>query len=377
MKPRTFLTMKSVALAGGFLLFIFLFSAFRLPPSAYPMSDFHEKFLHEGRGSWLGRFTGGGTPKAPRSFFGAFGKHPGWNDHLDDIGLETDSLVLAKQSLYVEGIGGQLNSGAWEKIYWEDKFPAFEHILLWRRWGQTLVGRMWSSSDGKKRGLYPMVVCAQVEGAPLGWTLRQVLPQLDALESSCRATDVATDVIALLGLERNRLRRAVGALPGMDEAALSSAETPPAPLPAFEDESLSAEATESALRFLYCLHSQCADYAPGGAGSHGKTNPRELRVTAGVESQDVTLWRWCALLETLLDPATPLLLLLPLSGDWLDVVLGEPVPASFFCLRAMPAALPPVNTVAYTFDEKFRQCALPLLAGGADAKAVKAFWKTS
>lgn len=342
------------------------------------MGDFCERFLHEGRSGsgWLGRLTGGGSSKGkPRAFLSAFGKHPGWNDHLDDIGLETDSLVLAKQLLYVEGIGGQLNSGAWEKLYWEDKYPYFEHILLWRRWGQTLVGRMWASSDGKKRGLYPMVVCAQVEDMPLGWTLRQVLPQLEALEGACRATDTASDVVALLGIERDRLRRAVERETPDDPTAADLADPPPPPLPMVEDATLSAQATEGALRVLYCLRTQCAEYAPGGAGAHGRANPRELRVSAGLESQDMTLRRWCALFENVFDPAAPMLLLLPLSGDWLDLVLGEPTSTSFFGLRAMPAALPPANSVPYTMDDSFRQRALPVLAGNADAKAVKAFWK--
>jgi len=36
-------------------------------------------------------------------FLAAFGKHPGWNDHMDDVGLETESLVAAKTRLYVDG----------------------------------------------------------------------------------------------------------------------------------------------------------------------------------------------------------------------------------------------------------------------------------
>src|SRR2546425_1786022 len=46
----------------------------------------------------------------------AFGKHPGWDDHLPGLGLETELLVQIKQVFYVRGIGGQIDSAAWERI---------------------------------------------------------------------------------------------------------------------------------------------------------------------------------------------------------------------------------------------------------------------
>ena len=40
---------------------------------------------------------------------GAFGKHPGWDDHILGIGVETETLAQVKQALYVGGIGGQID----------------------------------------------------------------------------------------------------------------------------------------------------------------------------------------------------------------------------------------------------------------------------
>ena len=69
------------------------------------MSDFFKKFLVEDtrRLGQNGKYVG----------LAAFGKHPGWDDHVEDLGLETESLNLAKTLLYVNGIGGQIDSGAW------------------------------------------------------------------------------------------------------------------------------------------------------------------------------------------------------------------------------------------------------------------------
>src|ERR1019366_6699729 len=94
----------------------------------------------------------------------AFGKHPGWDDHIPGIGIETDTLAEVKQSLYVGGIGGQLDSGAWKKLEADKRQEGFDHVFLWLQPGHALVGRLWSSSDGKGRKEYPMVLC--VDGGP-------------------------------------------------------------------------------------------------------------------------------------------------------------------------------------------------------------------
>src|SRR5262249_35748729 len=100
---------------------------------------------------------------------GVFGKHPGWDDHIEDLGLETETLNLAKRVLYIEGVGGQIDAGAWEKLDPAQRTDGFNHVFLWQRGGQFLLGRMWSSSDGKGRTRYPMVLCAHCIGASLGW----------------------------------------------------------------------------------------------------------------------------------------------------------------------------------------------------------------
>jgi hypothetical protein len=54
------------------------------------MSEFAQRFLNE---DWEN------LPQAPRVYVGAFGKHPAWNDHMDDVGLLTSSLVMLRRSL--------------------------------------------------------------------------------------------------------------------------------------------------------------------------------------------------------------------------------------------------------------------------------------
>jgi hypothetical protein len=351
------------------------------------MSAFSEQFLSEdaGVGGWLRRLTGGA--QGPRLFLGAFGKHPGWDDHLDDIGLETMSLVLAKQRLYVEGIGGQLNAGAWDRLPEDQRLPGFGHIFLWRRNGQSIYGRLWASSDRKKRARYPMVVCAQTAIPSLDWGFEQVFPRLEAIEAACCATASAEEVRALLHAEREALREAANAQAEVEAAPPTDEETSPPPLPLTEpDGEMTADpdmqTMEGTLRILHDVRNQWGDYAPGGPGVRDGVSPRELRLSVWPEPPMAALRRWTDLFETLLAPETPLLLLLPLSGDWLDAIVGEPVSESFFSLRANAAALPPADAAPRDLNPGWRQRTLERLAAGpapreGKRRFAKAFWKDS
>src|SRR5262249_7473370 len=100
-------------------------------------------------------------PLRGRVLLAGFGKHPAWDDHIDDIGLETESLVLVKQVLYAEGIASQISSGAWNQLENSRHAIDFDHRFVWGRSDQSIVGGIWASTDGKGRTLFPMVICVQ------------------------------------------------------------------------------------------------------------------------------------------------------------------------------------------------------------------------
>src|SRR5437016_13366914 len=96
------------------------------------------------------RKTGGrstGEAVGPRLTLAAFGKHPGWDDHIPGIGVETETLAQLKQTLYVGGIGGQIDSGAWERLEGEKRLEGFDHTFLWLNAGHVVLGQLWSSTD--------------------------------------------------------------------------------------------------------------------------------------------------------------------------------------------------------------------------------------
>ena len=153
--------------------------------------------------NWFTTILGGGG--APGIFLGAFGKHPGWDDHIEPIGLDSEALLAARDILYVRGIGGVINEALWEKKP-EETLPQIGHLFSWSGESDTLIGRMWSSVDGKGRARYPMVAIAHLE-LPFSYALATRTSRILAnVESRCRQAATAPEVRAIFasGLEELR-----------------------------------------------------------------------------------------------------------------------------------------------------------------------------
>lgn len=327
------------------------------------MSDFYKNFLLEDV-----RRIGGGSGR--KIFLAAFGKHPGWDDHVEDLGLETESLIFAKTRLYVEGIGGQIDRGEWEKLDAQQQTPGFKHLFVWQRAGQFLIGRMWSSSDGKGRTRYPMIVCVHCAGVSLTWALQQVLPRIEKVEQECLLTKSASEVRFILTSARNALRNA------LNEVAT---ELVPAPPPVTSEELAQfighpdlGPQQEGWFRLLYQMQSQMAAFAPGRFSLKGDLagiRPQQMRIPPCGSAPAQTILLWSRFFQTQLDSAVPFLLALPLEEPWLDATVGEPTPHEFFSLRASPKAVPLVNEVPYNLDSAFREKAAATLAGFQNGQA--------
>jgi len=300
----------------------------------------------------LGKW-GAKHPAPPAVCLGAFGKHPGWNDHIDDLGLETQRLTIAKRLIYVQGIAGNIDSGAWDRLAPDQALAEFRHVLVWLLPGDIMVGRLWSSSDGKGRTRYPMVVMAQCTGCSLPWVLHNVLPLLARVQERCQATASAADVIAIVDDSRRQLRE----LAGPDAAAETDA--PGAAVGELADCPALGPDARGLLRVLYQVQREMGVFRSGSKPAGAR--PQQLRVPA-CGAIDESALRWRRLLAAQLDASVPLLLILPEGRDWVDAVVGEPTPAQFFCMRAGTAAVPLTSDIPYTLDDEFVSRAREYLA---------------
>jgi len=286
-------------------------------------------------------------------FLGAFGKHPGWDDHIDDIGLETESLVAAKQLLYVEGIGGLI--GAWEKLDWTAQI-SFNHVFIWWRENQMLVGRMWASSDGKKRTRYPMVVCAHCIGTALDLVLDTLLAWLEELRARAVATESPDDVRGMISQFRDALRDwlrttdAISAIQGFDpETFLNETDYP--------------AKEENVLKTVWRLHE--SQFAAGRSKWRARS-PEHFRVISSSSSVARTIHFWQRIIASQLDAASPYLLAIPVDQYWADLLAGEPTSAHLFCLRASPRAVSLVSDSVGELPESSRDEARAIVEQIAD-----------
>jgi hypothetical protein len=281
--------------------------------------------------------------------------------------------VDLKTLLYVEGIGAAIDSGRWDALEPDAQIDGFDHAFLMRTRGDLLIGRLWSSADGKGRTRYPMVVAAQVTGASIEWALGTILPELEALKTRCTSTTSARDVVAAVESTRASLRGKVLAAGGGPELVIPA--TFAADLaadPALGPDRLGLH------RVLYQIGRELGEYAlgvqpPSRIGRIEEPRPHHLRLPAvvvggpgsggraggtrgsGVDGVGGSLLTAARLLLSKLEPFTTMLLIAPLSRPFVDAIVGEPAGAQLFCLRADTKAIPLATDIPYTIDPAFAQ----------------------
>lgn len=324
------------------------------------MTSFFKRLLNPG-----GRAAT--EPGAARLSLAVFGKHPGWNDHIPGINVETETLAHVKQAVYVGGIGGCIDAGAWKSLAGEKRLEGFQHVLLWLRNGHVILGRMQSSEDGLHRKEYPLVLCLDSEGISPERILTRAMPELDRLLNACQATSSAEQVAAECRLAQERLHDVFlrTAAPGAPTLTLSTdvrrrfVEHP--------------ELGPDRVGLLRILH-ELSNVGSHGNPSQVDARPHHLRLPWAAEARDPALLLWAGFFQAALATGTSLLLLARDGTNWIDAIVGEPDSDDFFCLQATPAAQPLASQIPYELPPELRtrlqalEVAFLGTGGGAPAK---------
>lgn len=311
-----------------------------------PLKRFARRFIPKGKDVSL-----------ERVFVAAFGKHPGWDDHIDDIGLETDIIITVKRILYVQGVGGNIDSGSWDKLQENQPIGEFQHALVWCMDGNLIVGRLWSSRDGKGRTSYPMVVCVQCCQLPLEWVLKNILPLLERVEKTCAATTSAADVRLTIENAQKELRQ------------LAQQLEPSPILPAVRTDVM-AKLTEypemggpnhqGLLRILYHIEREVTrDHLDNSKGKAFR--PTLLRILISPPPVVDSVLLWFNFLLTKFGNNTSVLMLMPLQKQWMDIIIGEPTHLQLYCLRASLRVIPLTSSIPYNLSPEFIERAKQLI----------------
>jgi len=241
-------------------------------------------------------------------FVAAFGKHPAWDDHIDDIGLDTDTLIAAKRILYVQGIGGNIDSGSWGKLQENQQIEDFNE---------------------------------------------NILPGLEKIERACVETTSADDVRTTIENAQKEFRQLAQQCPPCADLLQIHSGVLTKIAECFDD----GGNHEGLLRILYHIERETERYKSDAADSK-KTKiltlrPILLRVPVSPPPMPEGVLWWMSFLFDKLGVNTPLLILMPQKNTWIDIIIGEPAVAQLYCLRAPLEGVPLTNSVPYNMDAEF------------------------
>lgn len=302
------------------------------------LSDISSKF---------GNFIGSRPPSA---HFGAFGKHPAWDDHIPDLGLDSEPLIATARYLYRKAISDVIDQGLWDKLPSGEALAEFNHVFVWLDERETLVGKLWSSSDGKGRTKFPMVVCGHFSNrAEPG--LPDVGPDLSQLEKSCRAATSEEDVRQLIADARKSAAILL--------RAPAEKETPRTEIA----QSLGLEpSSEAVARIAYSARSHFSPLRETGIAK-ARINlkletilslPQHIRVPAVPDKPFASQHFWQQFLSDVIPVGAPQLYIAPVAFPWLDIIVGPLTAKHLFCLRADEKAMPLASQIPFTLTDEFR-----------------------
>ncbi len=300
----------------------------------------------------LRRGTGATQPAQPTVHVACFGKHPGWDDHMDHLGFDTAHLIQVWQSLYQDGVRANLDRGSWEKELTADRrLPGFDHAFLWWTDETIDLGSMWASRDNKGRSDYPMIACLSAERAGLDWVCAEGSKVIQDLQRECEASQGSEGVIDAVGSAQAGLREALqGSIASISEEDAAGAIERIAELPPF------AEDPEQFVRFVYHIERECGlGIVHGRASSAMKLAPnaQHLRVPALVERTIDSLRLWVLAVRALA-PERSIFVCRAQGRDWVDITVGTPGTDEVFALLATTTAIPVVTAIPYDIEEQDR-----------------------
>jgi hypothetical protein len=323
--------------------------------------------------SGLGKLTG--VSSAPGVRVTAFGKHPGWDDHVDALGDQGPLLAELRAQLYDQGIAGNIDAGQWDKPGQPDeaRLRPFGHVLLSATGGggagasesELVVARLWPSRDGRGRTRYPMVAAASCVGVGADAALSRVLPQLQVLEEALRGAGDAAAARRAVDEAGERLR-SIG--PGTGAEAIGAGA-----MGALLDRAEFGPERRGLLRVLYQVRTEMGAFLRGSKGeAPAQGRAIRLPMSRGV-AHDRALGEAYALVRALVRPGVRVTVIRPLEDDWVDVVVGSLSAGAVACLRQGASRLAPSTEIPYSVGEDDRAALLALLgvkgAGRAELAA--------
>jgi len=308
------------------------------------MSSFWRDFLSE-------QPTLFGRSGEVRVTVAAFGKHPGWRDYFS-LGLENAALLTVHEKLHTDGVKKLLQSAHDTVLLTKLEATSqvqLDHFFVWSRSTQAVTGRLWPSHDGgRDRRPYPMFACAHCQGLAFASVAGEVLGRIEdfraiALRLMPEDRPVPEDrresIKQELESSRKRVQEELRLFArGVGDSG-SGRGLEPAVRAGFVSDPVFGERGEGLVRVLYRIRGLFFAYARGELRDRRAAEtllPQRIRVPAAGASPEMAFRVWQELLSPHLDPAAPVLFLLPAEMGWLDIIVGEVTVNELRCLSFGP-----------------------------------------
>ena len=291
-----------------------------------------------------------GPARDPMLAVSVFGKHPGWDDHMDDAGHQFPEMLTFKRMIYVEGIGGNIDSGSWAHLPEPERLAEFNHLLIYSLDDYYILASITASRDGKGRSLYPLVTAVQARGYSLPDIAEHTGPLLLTLQNNVIATSSAAEVRAAVQTAQKSLDELTGRLQPRavkaDRLVTGSQML----------QILAAENTvpDITARMIYSL--QKAVQSCGREGANGRTET--VRVPIFGHPPWLSARIWIASLRGLIGTGCPLMAVEyrhSAAPGLTDLIIGPPGPGQLFSLRASTARIPLASDIPFQTDAEFQQ----------------------
>lgn len=271
-----------------------------------------------------------------------FGKHPCWNDHMEDIGLATPSLLEFKRRLYYEGISGRLDSGAWRDVPSENRIETFDHELLWTGPTGVIFAVIWHSPDAAGRAAYPMVAAAHFLTSRLPAMVGPVFDALHQIAGECRdAPDRQTVLQAQASGQEYLIQASRKLLPMSAQTWDQSCRED------FLNHQGFGGDGEGFARLFYAL----TEYVNLNPSARNTFCYRVADGGAGTESLNL----WQTLLRPQLNNQHGLLTIRARNSHWVDAMAGDFASEEFFRLKVNSGEIPLVTDIPYDLPEEIKE----------------------
>ena len=260
-------------------------------------SDFYEKA--EGR----------------RAFFGLFGKHRAWADHMDDLGMESPTLMSFKRSLYLDGIRKVIDSGFWKELPEEDKIPAWGHRMFVHGKDGLLLAQIWESKDQRGRREYPLVAAIHIGTGQLPASLDPLWSIFDEIRSMAESAETQEEVREISVHIPSLIESSMRQIHPMGEEGLDFHQRGQ-----FLSSPVMGEQEIGLCRFLYRVSVDLKDFLPGRPYSN---EARTFRLPIAEDMGTGSLLAYLNLLRTQIGRSYPVVLCQTMEDGHLDLTVGE------------------------------------------------------